>query len=154
MAAAGENPDINTTEFKERHAVVLGVIGELWSWKEDRILSQSPFKDFKRTRFMPFIVEGGDDLRQEQLAIQHIAQLQKIFEEEGVDVFVKPFTVISVSSQAGSVEVITDAVSVHSLQKRTPNIVSILDYFERAFENIGTNSCRAAQRRFIRSMAG
>lgn len=146
--------NINSPDFKARQAVILGIYGELWSWKEERILGKSPFRDLKDTRLMPFIVKAGDDLRQEQLAIQLISQLKNIFEEEGVDVFLRPFTVMSVSSEAGFVEVITDAVSVHSLKKRTPNFVSLLDYFELAYGANGTRSFRAAQRRFIRSMAG
>lgn len=144
----------DTPEDKARQAVILGIYGELWSWKEERILGKSPFKHLEGARLMPFIVKAGDDLRQEQLAIQLITQFKKIFDEEGVDVFLRPFTVMSVSSEAGFVEVIPDSVSVHSLKKRTPNFVSLLDYFERAFGENGTRSFRAAQRRFIRSMAG
>lgn len=141
-------------DYKSRQAVILGIYGELWSWKEKRILEKSPFSALSGTRLMPFIVKAGDDLRQEQLAIQLIGQLDKVFADEGVHVFLKPFTVMSVSSEAGFVEVIKDAVSVHSLKKRTPNFVSLLDYFERAYGAIGTDGFRAAQRRFIRSMAG
>lgn len=152
-AESEEASNMESAEYKARQAVILGVYGELWSWKEERILSKSPFKDLNNTRLMPFIVKAGDDLRQEQLAIQLISQFQSIFEEEKVDVFLRPFTVMSVSSEAGFVEVIPDSVSVHSLKKRTPNFVSLLDYFERAFGPSGSDSFRAAQRRFIRSMA-
>lgn len=141
-------------ERKSRQAVILGVYGELWSWKEDRILAKSPFSNWKGTKLMPFIVKAGDDLRQEQLAIQLISQFKKIFEEEEVDLYLRPFTVMSVSSEAGFVEVLTDSVSIHSLKKRTPNFVSLLDYFERAYGKTGTRTFRSAQRRFIRSMAG
>lgn len=144
----------NNLEQKARQAVILSVYGELWSWKEERILSKSPFKNLEGTRLMPFIVKAGDDLRQEQLAIQLISQFKKIFDEEGVNVFLRPFTVMSVSSEAGFVEVIPDAISVHSLKKRAPNFLSLLDYFEKVFGQSGTRSFRAAQRRFIRSMAG
>ena len=34
-----------------------------------------------------------------------------------------------------------------------PNFVSLLDYFERAFGEMGSNTFRAAHGRFIRSMA-
>ncbi|PXF43302.1 Phosphatidylinositol 4-kinase [Gracilariopsis chorda] len=146
--------DEDDPEHKSRQAVILGVYGELWSWKEDRILARSPFNKWKGTKLMPFIVKAGDDLRQEQLAVQLISQFKKIFDEEQVDLYLRPFTVMSVSSEAGFVEVLTDSVSVHSLKKRTPNFVSLLDYFERAYGKIGTRTFRAAQRRFIRSMAG
>lgn len=149
-----ENADVESIGYKSRQAVILGIYGELWSWKEERILGKSEFKDLKDTKLMPFIVKAGDDLRQEQLAVQLIGQFDKVFKEEKVEVFLKPFTVMSVSSEAGFVEVITDAVSVHALKKRTPNFVSLLDYFKRAFGEIGSDGFRAAQRRFIRSMAG
>ncbi len=139
---------------RSRQAALLGVFGELWSWKEERILKKSPFTDLKDSKLMSFIVKAGDDLRQEQLAIQLIKQFDQIFKEEDVDVFLKPFTVMSVSSDAGLVQVMPDSVSVHSLKGKTPNFRSLLDYFERAYGAVGTASFRAAQRRFIRSMAG
>eukprot|EP00173_Palmaria_palmata_P003024 Plantae.Rhodophyta-Palmaria_palmata.ctg3145.p1 GENE.Plantae.Rhodophyta-Palmaria_palmata.ctg3145~~Plantae.Rhodophyta-Palmaria_palmata.ctg3145.p1 ORF type:complete len:340 (+),score=48.87 Plantae.Rhodophyta-Palmaria_palmata.ctg3145:3-1022(+) len=139
---------------KSREAALLAVYGELWSWKEERILKASPFSGLRNAKLVPFIVKAGDDLRQEQLAIQLISQFAWIFEEEGLDLYLRPFTVMSISSDAGFVEVIPDAVSVHSLKKRTPNFVSLLDYFERAYGKIGSRSFREAQRRFVRSMAG
>eukprot|EP00171_Calliarthron_tuberculosum_P019165 IDg19165t1 len=56
-------------DLKSRRAALLAVFGELWSWKEDRILKKSPFATLKSTKLMSFIVKAGDDLRQEQLAI-------------------------------------------------------------------------------------
>jgi phosphatidylinositol 4-kinase B len=158
-ASAGLSPEstravTSDVANKSREAALLAVYGELWSWKEERILSASPFRGLRGMKLMPFIVKAGDDLRQEQLAIQLISQFQWIFTEESVDVYVRPFTVMSVSSDAGFVEVIPDAVSIHSLKKRTPNFVSLLDYFERAYGSTGSRSFRDAQRRFIRSMAG
>lgn len=147
----GRNEELSQ---KSREAALLAVYGELWSWKEDRILKESPFRDLRASRLMPFIVKAGDDLRQEQLAIQLISQFAWIFKEEDVDVYLRPFTVMSISSDAGFVEVIPDAISIHSLKKRTPNFVSLLDYFERAYGKAGSRPFREAQRRFIRSMAG
>lgn len=141
-------------EIKSRQAVLLGVFGELWSWKENRILKKSPFGALKGTKLKSFIVKAGDDLRQEQLAIQLIKQFELIFKEEKVDVYLRSFTVMSVSSDAGLVEVVPDSVSVHKLKEKTPNFKSLLDYFERAYGKMGSISFRAAQRRFIRSMAG
>lgn len=156
--AKADREDLTTesseADRRSRQAALLVVFGELWSWKEERILKKSPFTDLKDSKLMSFIVKAGDDLRQEQLAIQLIKQFDLIFKEEDVDVFLKPFTVMSVSSDAGLVEVMPDSVSVHSLKGKTPNFRSLLDYFERAYGPVGTASFRAAQRRFIRSMAG
>ncbi len=81
-------------------------------------MKYSPFFVLKYiyTRLMSFIAKAGDDLRQEQLAIQLIEQFELIFTEEDVDVCLKPFTMTSVSSDAGLVEVIPDSVPVHSLK--------------------------------------
>lgn len=154
LADEEEKPNVHSAAYKSRQAALLAVFGELWSWKEERILKNSPFVGMSQTRLMSFIVKAGDDLRQEQLAIQLISQFDVIFKEENVDVFLRPFTVMSVSSDAGLVEVMPDSVSVHSLKARTPNFSSLLDYFERAYGDKDTQSFRAAQRRFIRSMAG
>jgi hypothetical protein len=152
--AAARDADGGAAARKSREAALLAVYGELWSWKEERILKASPFSGLREARLMPFIVKAGDDLRQEQLAIQLMSQFDWIFKEESVDVYLRPFTVMSISSDAGFVEVVPDAVSVHSLKKRTPNFVSLLDFFERAYGKVASRTFREAQRKFIRSMAG
>jgi phosphatidylinositol 4-kinase len=49
-----------------------GPWGEDWDAKLQRIKDNSPFKDFESYRCRPIIVKGGDDLRQELLAMQVI----------------------------------------------------------------------------------
>jgi len=46
-----------------------GPWGEDWDDKLQRIKDNSPFKTFESYRCRPIIVKGGDDLRQELLAM-------------------------------------------------------------------------------------
>jgi len=150
---AGLSAEDAENAAKSRQAALLAVYGELWAWKEERVLRASPFGKMHGAKLVPFIVKAGDDLRQEQLAIQLIAQFDAIFKEESLDLYLRPFTVMCVSADSGLIETIADAVSLHVLKKRTPNFSSLLDYFERAYGKVGTQGFHQAQRRFIQSMA-
>ena len=48
-----------------------------------------------------FIVKAGDDLRQEQVAMQIISLVREIFKEEGLDLWLRPYTIVCVGDQAG-----------------------------------------------------
>ncbi|KAK1870235.1 hypothetical protein I4F81_012697 [Pyropia yezoensis] len=150
---AGLSAEAAENAAKSRQAALLAVYGELWAWKEERVLLASPFGKMHGAKLVPFIVKAGDDLRQEQLAIQLIAQFDAIFKEESLDLYLRPFTVMCVSADSGLIETIADAVSLHVLKKRTPNFSSLLNYFERAYGRVGTSGFHQAQRRFIQSMA-
>ena len=64
-----ELEETDTLASKARQAVILGVYLELWLRKEERTLSTSPFRELLGTKLMLFIVNAGDDLRHEQLAV-------------------------------------------------------------------------------------
>ncbi|KAF6002176.1 Phosphatidylinositol 4-kinase beta [Cyanidiococcus yangmingshanensis] len=142
------------SERKAREATLLAVYGEMWEWKEARVRVSSPFGHLPTWRLASFIVKAGDDLRQEQLAVQLIDQMLRIFEEESLPLWLRPFTIVCIGNNAGLVETIPDAVSVHSLKKRTPNFISLREYFERAYGAPGTSAFTKAVRNFTESMAG
>eukprot|EP00871_Galdieria_phlegrea_P005170 jgi/Galph1/5654/GphlegSOOS_G4273.1 len=137
-----------------RDAALLAVYGEMWHWKAERIRKASPFGHFPGWKLASFIVKAGDDLRQEQLALQLISQFRNIFREENLSLWVRPFTVVCLSSDSGLVETLPDAVSLHALKKRTPNFTTLLDYFERIYGPADCKRFRRAQRNFVESMAG
>ncbi|GJD08326.1 Phosphatidylinositol 4-kinase [Galdieria sulphuraria] len=145
-----EDPD----SIISRDAALLAVYGEIWHWKAERIRKASPFGHFSGWKLASFIVKAGDDLRQEQLAVQLIAQFRNIFVEEDLELWVRPFTVVCLSADSGLVETLPDAVSLHALKKRTPNFVTLLDYFERVYGGKDSKRFRRAQRNFVESMAG
>lgn len=65
------------------------VLSENWETKKERLRSSSPYGHLPNWRLISVIVKNGSDLRQEQFAIQLIRELQRIWEDAGVDVWVK-----------------------------------------------------------------
>lgn len=65
------------------------VLSEDWETKKARLRQASPYGHLPNWRLMSVIVKQGADLRQEQFAIQLIREMQRIWEDTGVDVWVK-----------------------------------------------------------------
>ena len=67
------------------------VLKEPWQEKVERIRETSPYGDLDGWRLMAVIVKCGDDLRQELLAYQYLSLLHKIWTEERVPLYVRPY---------------------------------------------------------------
>lgn len=65
------------------------VFAEDWEEKKARIRAASPYGHLPNWRLISVIVKNGADLRQEQFAIQLIREMQRIWQDNGVDVWVK-----------------------------------------------------------------
>lgn len=65
------------------------VFQEDWDKKRARIKAASPYGDLPNWRLLSVIVKNGADLRQEQLALQLILEMQRVWQDSGVDVWVK-----------------------------------------------------------------
>jgi len=65
---------------------------------------------------------------------------------------VRPFEVVVTSDDTALIELIPDALSIHTLKARSPPGASLSDYFFRRW-GAGTAGCAAAQRRFTESLA-
>ena len=78
-----------------------GPWGEIWEEKEQFIRQNSPYGHFLSYKLRPVIVKGGDDLRQEVLAMQLIRKLNEIFINEKVMAYLRPYEVIVTSSNSG-----------------------------------------------------
>lgn len=61
---------------------------ESWQLKKERIRASSPFGHLEHWDLVSVIVKSGADLRQEQLALQLIGEMQRIWKMAGVDVWV------------------------------------------------------------------
>jgi phosphatidylinositol 4-kinase len=65
------------------------VFSEDWETKKERIRAASPYGHLPNWRLISVIVKNGADLRQEQFAIQLIREMQKIWQDTKVDVWVQ-----------------------------------------------------------------
>jgi len=127
---------------------------ELWKDKLERIRKTSPFSHIPGWRIQSVIVKSGDDLRQEQLAMQLISTIHQIFMDAELSLWLYPYAVVATSSSAGLIETVPDAISLDSLKKRIPNVKSLEDYFQSVYGERSSLRFVEALRNFVESLAG
>jgi phosphatidylinositol 4-kinase len=97
---------------------------------------------------LPCIVKGGDDLRQELVAMQLIRRFQDIFSEASLSLTLRPYEIIVTSNNSGIIEFIPDSISIDALKKTYPNKTLRVIY-----EEIFGEHFEEAQKSFIESLA-
>ncbi|CAG5887662.1 unnamed protein product [Menidia menidia] len=125
---------------------------EPWEEKVRRIREASPYGHLPNWRLLSVIVKCGDDLRQELLAYQVLKQLQSIWQQERVPLWIKPYKILVMSSDSGMIEPVLNAVSLHQVRKQSQ--LSLLDYFLQEHGSFTTEAFLTAQRNFVQSCAG
>ncbi|KAF7210786.1 phosphatidylinositol 4-kinase beta [Nothobranchius furzeri] len=125
---------------------------EPWQEKVRRIREASPYGHLPNWRLLSVIVKCGDDLRQELLAYQVLKQLQSIWQQERVPLWIKPYKILVMSSDSGMIEPVLNAVSLHQVRKQSQ--LSLLDYFLQEHGSFTTEAFLTAQRNFVQSCAG
>uniref|UniRef100_A0A1A7WHZ9 Phosphatidylinositol 4-kinase beta n=1 Tax=Iconisemion striatum TaxID=60296 RepID=A0A1A7WHZ9_9TELE len=125
---------------------------EPWEEKVRRIREASPYGHLPTWRLLSVIVKCGDDLRQELLAYQVLKQLQSIWQQERVPLWIKPYKILVMSSDSGMIEPVLNAVSLHQVRKQSQ--LSLLDYFLQEHGSFTTEAFLTAQRNFVQSCAG
>ncbi|KAJ2659998.1 Phosphatidylinositol 4-kinase pik1alpha (PI4-kinase)(PtdIns-4-kinase) [Coemansia sp. RSA 1200] len=154
-----DDMDMHQVEFKDDPSAK--VLKEDWDSKKARIRRTSPYGRYKNWNLLSVIVKEGSDLRQEQLALQLIREMQRIWQREHVDVFVQYYRIIVTGEGCGLMETITNTVSVHSIKKefysRNPGYAgppyTLYNYFVTTFGTPDTERFRVAQDCFMRSLA-
>ncbi|KAF1801688.1 kinase-like domain-containing protein [Mucor lusitanicus] len=138
------------------------VLSEDWETKKARLRQASPYGHLPNWRLMSVIVKQGADLRQEQFAIQLIREMQRIWEDTGVDVWVKYFRVLVTSDSSGLIETLKNTISIHSIKKDAYTrgwneqgaVFTLYDYFEKLWGPPDSDDFIKAQDAFMRSLAG
>jgi hypothetical protein len=118
-------------------ATLSAAFGESFLAKKQRVYASSPFAATHappRWDVVSVIFKGGDDLRQEVLAMQFIASFDRIWRAAHLPLWLRPYAVVCTSADSGLIETIPDAVSVDSLKKRLwPNWTCLTDFFAAYF---------------------
>ncbi|XP_054151075.1 phosphatidylinositol 4-kinase beta isoform X1 [Melozone crissalis] len=125
---------------------------EPWQEKVRRIREASPYGHLPSWRLLSVIVKCGDDLRQELLAFQVLKQLQWIWEQERVPLWIRPYKILVISADSGMIEPVLSAVSLHQIKKQSQ--LSLLQYLRQEHGPSNSESFLCAQRNFVRSCAG
>ena len=62
--------------------------------------------------------------------MQIINKSKEIFKRENVNVFIRTYDILIISHNSGIIECVPDAISLHSIKKRTPNYTNLLSFFQ------------------------
>lgn len=133
---------------------LLKALGEPWAKKSERLRRTSPFGSNPNWRLVSCIVKARDQLRQEMFAQRLIQEFARIFDRSSVPCWLRAYQIISTSSDSGLIETLTDSISIDSLKKHSPNVVTLQDYFVGRFGGRGSHAHKRAVRCFVQSMAG
>ena len=130
------------------------VKGKTWEEKRDLVQRMSAFGHLPGWTLKSFIVKSGDDLRKEQLAMQIVDFCQHIFKMEDLDIFLRPYQIISTGQQAGLVEFLEGARSIDRIKKSSPDIPTLKEFFQFSY-GAGYSVVHArAVNNFVKSLVG
>ena len=88
--------------------------------QDERLRRESPYGQLATWRTFRFIVKSGDDLRQEQLAMQLISVMDQIFREhsETNKLWLRPYEIIATHPGCGIIEFLEDSMSIDYIKRR------------------------------------
>ena len=124
------------------------VFGKPMNIIKKEIHSNSPFKKFKTYKLVNFIAKANDDLRQEFLAMQLIKFFDKIFKEEKLPLYLRPYEILITSSSSGLLEFLENTCSIDGIKKKMATSSKNLcifykKYFKENFEEAQINFTRS-----------
>ncbi|CAD8063214.1 unnamed protein product [Paramecium sonneborni] len=118
----------------QRKSVLLGqegqhLFGESAKDQEERIRDQSLFGKLKSWRLVHLIVKSGDNLKQEQFAMQLLSTIDQIFAIEDLPMRLSIYEVISLGPNYGLIEMVKDAITIDALKRQLWNRQQTLNQF-------------------------
>ena len=78
------------------------------------------FRDV-RGRDVPVLFKRGDDLRQDQLTLQIFETMKSLWDEAGLDMRFKTYSVVPTSSNTGFIEVVPNSCTLAGIVRRSGN---------------------------------
>jgi phosphatidylinositol 4-kinase len=97
------------------------------------------------------MIKTGDNLKQEQFAMQMINQFNIIFNKEETGLYLRPYEVISIGPDAGIMEMVTDSCSLGRVMKIMAR--EKIKNFKQFFKSYFKDNYKAAQKNFCKSLA-
>ncbi|KAK6458809.1 phosphatidylinositol 4-kinase [Scheffersomyces xylosifermentans] len=156
----GDNPDAGQRKLENDFK-----LAEDWNVKKQRIRKSSIYGHLSNWDLCSVIAKNGDDLPQEAFACQLISIISSIWKNKGVGVWTKRMKILITSANAGLVETITNAMSIHSIKKSLTEIsinegansngriFTLSDYFSKMYGSPDSRKYKHAQDNFARSLA-
>ena len=126
-----------------------------WNEKKQMIKNSSPFSSLPGWNIKSFLVKSGDDLRKEMIAMQLIEYIQSVFQLENINLYLKPYQIISTGYQAGLIEFLENSKSIDRIKKSSNiNPSTLKDYYEYTFGPSYSLIHATAVENFVKSLAG
>ncbi|EDK31559.2 phosphatidylinositol 3-kinase (macronuclear) [Tetrahymena thermophila SB210] len=140
--------DLNDDKFKG----LKNLFGEDSRDQEARIRKHSPFGHFKSWKLVHMIVKTGDNIKQEQFAVQLIYQFDQIFKMEELDLKLTPYEIVSLGPQSGILEMVKNSITLDGLLKQIHSYKEIKD-LRHFFQLYYGSQFKKAQYNFCSSLA-
>ena len=119
----------------------------------ERIRKASPYGSLKTWALIHVIVKSGDDLRQEQLAMQMISFFLQTFQAKKLKLWLYAYDIIATGPDCGILECVPDAISIDALKKATDR-ATLLDHFNTQYGEEDSRESKKARKEFMKSLAG
>ncbi|KAF1745785.1 hypothetical protein GCK72_022232 [Caenorhabditis remanei] len=140
----------------------IAVFAESWAEKKSRIRGSSRYENHQKWDLIPVIVKTGDDLSQEAFAQQLLFTFKDLWQEEGVPLYLRPYKIVCIGSDAGLIEPVLDTLSLHQIKRHLTNLFRmngnpatplLKHHFENVFGPVNSETYVNAQKNFIQSTA-
>ncbi|KAL9188958.1 hypothetical protein ACHAXT_011448 [Thalassiosira profunda] len=159
VVAFQQSDGVDKASLDRAKQVVCG--GESWAEKSARMLrtvktAGGEQEDTSVYEIVTFMAKSNDDLRQEVFVMQMIHYFESVFAKSNIPLWLKTYRILSTGKSTGLIEVLTDATSIDGLKKaeQYPETGGMRAYFEQVYGPPTSKSFLAAQRNFVRSLAG
>ncbi|EGR29036.1 phosphatidylinositol 4-kinase, putative [Ichthyophthirius multifiliis] len=144
----------NQADLEQHKQLQNFIFGEEQDEQEQRIRKNSPFGNFKTWKLVHIIIKTGDNLKQEQFAIQLIKQFDQIFKSENLNFKLTPYEILSLGPEEGIVEMVKNSITLDSLMKNIhnnlPGIINLANFFKLYFDY----EFKKGQHNFLYSLVG
>ncbi|CAK62421.1 unnamed protein product (macronuclear) [Paramecium tetraurelia] len=146
----GKGLVLNQEEYLE---IKQTIFGENSIDQSERIKRQSPFQTLRSWKLVHLIIKTGDNLKQEQFALQLICQFDQIFKKEGLPLKLRYYEVLSLGPDCGMIEMIKNATTIDSLQKNLQKKYTQFSDFSDFFRSFFRNNIEQALQNYVQSLA-
>ena len=116
------------------------IFGEKIESQYERLKKVSPFGNFNTFKLFKVIIKNGEDLRQEQFATQLINEFYQIFQLEEVDIWLKPYEILSTGHNVGLIECVPNSVSLDYLKRKSKDMNTLCQFYQTYFGPHNTES--------------
>ena len=103
-------------EAKKKKEAVMKLFGESSTKQTQRIKEDSLYGRLKTWRLVHLIVKTGDNLKQEQFAMQLLELFNQIFISEGLSLYLQTYQVVSLGPDCGLIQMVKDSSTIDGMK--------------------------------------